>query len=146
MMWSKVQYEWRPPGRFRKAFKESKERVHQVKMSPLNCAFRVSVGNLLTFLVYKRGIKIDKNKAKAIIEAKAPSNKTDLQRFMGQINFLRWFQILQIKWRHSHHISDSKKTKSSSGMKIGFDEINMYLTKLQVLIPSQLWRPLKLYV
>lgn len=37
--------------------------------------------------MHKRGIESDKNEAKAIIEAKPPTNKKEAQRFMGQIRF-----------------------------------------------------------
>ncbi|KAI5317064.1 hypothetical protein L3X38_036771 [Prunus dulcis] len=42
-------------------------RQHQLKMNPKKCAFGVSAGNFLGFLVHQRGIEIDKSKAKAII-------------------------------------------------------------------------------
>ena len=37
-------------------------RVYKLKMNPLKCAFRVSIGNFLGFLVHQRGIEVDKNK------------------------------------------------------------------------------------
>ena len=60
-------------------------------MNPLKCAFGVITGNFLGFLVYNQGIEVDKNKAKTILQAKPPSNKKELQRLLGQINFLRKF-------------------------------------------------------
>ena len=44
-------------------------------MNPLKCEFGVSTGNFLGFLIHKKGIEVNKNKTKAIIEAKAPSSK-----------------------------------------------------------------------
>ncbi|CAL2270791.1 unnamed protein product [Prunus armeniaca] len=63
-------------------------RRHQLKMNPKKCAFGVSARNFLGFLVHQRGIKIDKNKAKAIIDAPPPKNKKGVQSLLGQINFL----------------------------------------------------------
>ena len=63
-------------------------------MNPLKCAFGVIAGNFLGFLVHNRGIKVDKNKAKAISQAKPPSNRKELQRLLGQINFLRFIANL----------------------------------------------------
>ena len=60
-------------------------------MNPLKCAFGVSIGNFLEFPVHKKGIDIDKNKAKAIVEAKPLSNKKDLQIFLRKVNYLRRF-------------------------------------------------------
>ena len=47
-------------------------------MNPLKCAFDVSAGNFLRVLINKKGIEVDKNKAKAIIKAKPPMNKKEL--------------------------------------------------------------------
>ena len=56
---------------------------HQLKLNPLKCAFGVSAENFLGFLVHQRGIKVDHNKAKAIISTKTPQNKKELQNFLG---------------------------------------------------------------
>ena len=71
------------------AFQRMKK--HELKMNPITCAFGVSTCNFVGFLVHYRGIEVDKNKCKAIIEAKAPNNKKQLQRFLGPLNFLRKF-------------------------------------------------------
>ena len=41
--------------------------------------------------MHQRGIEVDKNKAKAIIDALVPKNKKQLQSLLGKINFLRRF-------------------------------------------------------
>jgi hypothetical protein len=66
-------------------------RKHQLKMNSLKCVFDVTARKFLGFFVHNRGIEVDKNKAKAILQAKPPSNKKELQRLLGQINFLRRF-------------------------------------------------------
>ena len=66
-------------------------RLHQLKLNPLKCAFGVQAGNFLGFLVHQRGVKVDQNKAKAIISTKAPQNKKELQKFLGQVNYLTRF-------------------------------------------------------
>ena len=57
-------------------------RLHQLKLNPLKCAFGVQARNFLGFLVHQRGVEADQNKAKAIISAKAPKNKKELQKFL----------------------------------------------------------------
>ena len=42
-------------------------RLHQLKLNPLKCAFRVQAINFLGFLVHQRGVEVDKNKVKVII-------------------------------------------------------------------------------
>ena len=61
-------------------------RSHGLKLNSLKCAFGVSAKNFLGFLVHNLGIEIDENKAKAILAAKPPRTKTELQSFLGQIN------------------------------------------------------------
>ncbi|GKV11069.1 hypothetical protein SLEP1_g22355 [Rubroshorea leprosula] len=73
----------------RKAFERMRQ--HGLKMNPLKCAFEVSIGNFLGYLVHERRLEVDRNKAKAMIEAQPPQNKKELQRFLGQVNFLRHF-------------------------------------------------------
>ena len=73
----------------RQSFERMRE--HGLKMNPLKCAFCVKDGDFLGFVVHKKGIEINQNKTKAILEAKAPSNKKELQSLLGKINFLRRF-------------------------------------------------------
>ena len=47
--------------------------------------------NLLEFLVHQGGVEVDQNKAKAIVSTKAPQNKKELHKFLGQVNYLRRF-------------------------------------------------------
>ncbi|KAM1800683.1 hypothetical protein TB2_031681 [Malus domestica] len=50
-------------------------RQHNLKINPAKCAFGVSAGNFLGFLVHHRGIEVDENKARAIINAPPPTMK-----------------------------------------------------------------------
>ena len=34
-------------------------------------------------------MKIDQNKAKSVLTTKPPSNKKELQRFLGQVNYVK---------------------------------------------------------
>ncbi|XP_058211507.1 uncharacterized protein LOC131323676 [Rhododendron vialii] len=121
-----------------------------LKVNPLKCAFGVSAGKFLGFLVHNRGIEVDKNKAKAVMEAKPPTTKKELQKLLGSFNFLRRFisnmagkvqvfsQLLKLKdqdtfvWEASHQKA--------------FDEIKGYLAKAPVLMPPIKNKPLKLYI
>ncbi|CAL9005839.1 unnamed protein product [Prunus brigantina] len=53
-------------------------------MNPKKCAFGVTAGNFLDFLVHQRGIEVDKSKATAIMAAPAPKTKKELQSFLGK--------------------------------------------------------------
>jgi len=66
-------------------------RKHRLKMNPNKCAFGVSVGQFLGFIVHQRGIEISRISIDAINKVVAPTNKTELQSLIGKINFIRRF-------------------------------------------------------
>ena len=68
-----------------------KIRKYSLKIIPGKCAFGVSAGNFIRFLVHQKEIKVDKNKVKAMLEARPLVNKKELQSLIGKINFMRRF-------------------------------------------------------
>lgn len=66
-------------------------RKYGLKMNPLKCTFCVQAGDFLGFIVHKKGIKINQNKTKVIMETLPSSIKKELQFLLGKINFLRRF-------------------------------------------------------
>ena len=62
-----------------------------LKMNPLKCAFGVSAGKFLGFVVHEKGVEIDKNRIESIQKVQAPTCKKDLQKFLGKVNYLRRF-------------------------------------------------------
>jgi len=53
-------------------------RKHGLKMNPNKCAFGVSVGQFLGFMVHQRGIEVGQKSIKAIDEAVPSTTKTKL--------------------------------------------------------------------
>ena len=100
-----------------------KMRLHQLKLNPLKFAFGVQAINFLGFLVHQRGVGVDQNKAKAIISAKAPQNKKELQKSLGRVYYLKRFisnlvrktkvfsnliklkEVEEFKWEEQHQIT-----------------------------------------
>jgi hypothetical protein len=70
-------------------------RKHGLKMNPNKCAFRVSAGEFLGFLVHEGGIEVGKKSMKAIDEVVPPTNLKELQSLLGKINF---FDKIHIKF------------------------------------------------
>ena len=60
-------------------------------MNPLKCAFGVSAGKFLGFIIHEKGIEIDPKRIEAMKKVEAPACKKDLQKFLGKVNFLRRF-------------------------------------------------------
>jgi hypothetical protein len=59
-------------------------------MNPL-CAFDVSDGKFLGFIIYEHGIEIDPKKIESIQKVQPPQSKNDMQKFLGKFNYLRRF-------------------------------------------------------
>jgi hypothetical protein len=119
-------------------------------MKPNKCAFGVSAGEFLGFMVHERGIEVGQKSMKAIDEAVPPTNKTQLQSLIGKINFIRRF-ISNLSEKMLP-FSPLLKLKADQEFKWGdvqqkaFDEIKEYMKAPQVLVPPQLGKPFKLYV
>jgi hypothetical protein len=66
-------------------------RKHGLKMNPNKCAFGVSAGQFLGFLIHERGIEVGQKSISTIDNIKTPSNKKELQSLIGKINFIKRF-------------------------------------------------------
>jgi hypothetical protein len=64
---------------------------HGLKMNPRKCAFGVSAGKFLGFIIHERGIEIDPNRIKSIRNVGPPICKLEVQKFLDKINYLRRF-------------------------------------------------------
>ena len=66
-------------------------------MNPKKCAFGVSAGQFLGFLVHEQGIEIGLKGQEAVKMMKPPTTKKELQKLIGKINFVRRFISI---WAH----------------------------------------------
>lgn len=89
-------------------------------------------GNFLGFLVHQRGIEVDKNKTKAILEAKAC--KQELQSLLGHLNYIAG--KVQV-------FSELLKLKQEEEFK--WEAIKRYITQPPALMPPIKKKPLRLY-
>jgi hypothetical protein len=62
-----------------------------LKMNPNKCAFGVSAGQFLGFMVHERGIEVGQKSMEAIDKVVPPMKKTELQSLIGKINFIKRF-------------------------------------------------------
>ncbi|OMO89495.1 Retrotransposon gag protein [Corchorus capsularis] len=116
----------------------------------LKAGFIRTASNFLGFLVHQRGIEIDQNKARAILQAKLPTSKKELQRFLGQVNFLRRFisntagktkafsPLLKLKHKEEFQWNDEHQE--------AFEAIKKYLASPPVLVPPKKNQTLYLYI
>ena len=62
-----------------------------MKLNPTKCAFGVSVGKFLGFIVNSRRIEANPFKIKAMLDMQPPSNTKEIQRLIGRIAALSRF-------------------------------------------------------
>nr|XP_023922543.1 uncharacterized protein LOC112033993 [Quercus suber] len=62
-------------------------------MNPMKCAFGVSAGKFLGFLVHHKGISVDPAKAAAIATMKRPTTVKELKSFLGRVSYIRRFVL-----------------------------------------------------
>ena len=58
---------------------------YNMKLNPTKCAFGVSAGKSLGFIVNSRGIETNPDKIKAVLEMQPPSNTKEFQRLTERI-------------------------------------------------------------
>jgi hypothetical protein len=73
----------------RKAF--DKIRRYGLKMNTRKCAFGVSPGKFLGFIIHEHGIEVDPGRIKSIRNVGPPTCKVEVQKFLSKINYLRRF-------------------------------------------------------
>jgi len=119
-------------------------------MNPNKCAFGVSAGQFLGFMVHQRGIEISGRSIDAINKIVAPTNKTELQSLINKINFLRRF-ISTLSGK-IHAFSPLLKLRADQEFvwgkeqQLALDEIKNYLINSPVLVPPQQGKPFRLYL
>jgi hypothetical protein len=126
------------------------EDLHQVfewtrrfwlKMNPKKCAFGVSAGQFLGFLVHEWGIEIGLKSQEAVRTMVPPTTKRKLQQLIGKINFVRRF--ISNLFRRIEPFIDLVKIKVDEKFCWGaeqqraFKEIKEYLARPPVLVPPQ---------
>ncbi|RVW76747.1 Transposon Tf2-2 polyprotein [Vitis vinifera] len=60
-------------------------RKYGMKLNPSKCAFGVSAGKFLRFMVSQRGIEVSPDQVKVVMETPPPRNKKELQRLTGKL-------------------------------------------------------------
>jgi hypothetical protein len=66
-------------------------RKYQMKLNPMKCAFGVSSGKFFRFMVSQRGIEVNPEKVKAVLDMQAPRTTKQLQQLTGRIAALNRF-------------------------------------------------------
>ena len=66
-------------------------RSYNMKLNPRKCAFRMTTAKFLGFMVSQRGIEVNPDKIRAIIEMAPPKNVKEVQSLNGKVAALNRF-------------------------------------------------------
>ena len=62
-----------------------------MKLNPKKCAFGISSGKFLGFMVNKRGIEANPDKIRVVLKMKSPTSTKEVQHLNGRIAALNRF-------------------------------------------------------
>ncbi|XP_027150259.1 uncharacterized protein LOC113750495 [Coffea eugenioides] len=123
-------------------------RRYQLKMNPLKCAFGVTSGKFLGFIVHQRGIEVDRSKIDAIVNMPEPRNIHELKSLQGKLAYIRRF-ISNLAGRCQPFSRLMKKWvpfEWDESCRNAFTSIKMYLMNPPVLAAPISGKPLILYI
>ena len=117
-----------------------------MRLKPSKCAFGVSSGKFLGFMVSHRGIEANLDKIQAILNMEAPQNIKEVQSLTGQVAALNRFvskttdkclPFFKVLRKTFEWMDECQKT---------FQDLKIYLTMACLLSPSMLGEELYLYL
>ena len=120
----------------------------QLKMNPLKCAFGVTSGKFLGFVVRHQGIEIDQAKVKAIQDMPEPKNLKELRGLQGRLAYIRRFISNLVGRCHPfrHLMKKAAPFEWDESCKNVFKSIKKYLSSPPVLGAPIPGKPLILYL
>uniref|UniRef100_A0A2N9G3H6 Uncharacterized protein n=1 Tax=Fagus sylvatica TaxID=28930 RepID=A0A2N9G3H6_FAGSY len=131
----------------RKLFQRLKK--YQLRLNPNKCAFGVTSGKLLGFIVSGRGIEIDPAKVQAIRSMPAPKDRERDPKLLGkEFNYIARFiaQLTATCEPLFKLLRKDVKIKWTEDCQKAFDKIKEYLLNPPILVPPTPGRPLILYL
>ncbi|KAL0285085.1 UNVERIFIED_CONTAM: hypothetical protein Sangu_2794000 [Sesamum angustifolium] len=123
-------------------------RRYQLKMNPSKCAFGVTSGEFLGFIVRQRGIEIEQSNIDAILRMPELRNIHELKSWQGKLAYLRRFisNLVGHCQLFSHLMNKGVPFQYDEACDKAFKSIKSYLMKPPILVATVLGRPLILYV
>ena len=123
-------------------------RLYKLKMNPLKCAFGVSAGKFLGFLVHQRGIDVDPARASAIATMKPPTTYKELKSFLGKLSYIRRFipGLTAVTSAFAPLLKKGAPFHWSTECQEAFEKVQDIMTKLPTVCAPIFGKPLRLYL
>ena len=126
------------------------ERIRQfrLRLNPKKCSFGVTSGKLLGHIVSERGIEVDPEKTKAILDMPAPRTEKEIRGFLGRLQYIsRFIARLTDIWEPIFRLlRKNQPTIWNDDCQCAFEKIKECLLSPPVLVPPTPGRPLLLYL
>ena len=121
-------------------------RSYNMKLNPGKCAFGVTAGKFLGFMVSQRGIEANPDKIRAIMEMKPSRNVKEVQSLSGKVAALNRFVSRATDKCLPFFRTLKKSFEWTDECQQAFEELKAYLSAPPLLSPSQLGEELFLYL
>ncbi|CAA0830866.1 Uncharacterized mitochondrial protein AtMg00860, partial [Striga hermonthica] len=123
-------------------------RRYGMKLNPAKCSFGVRSGKFLGYLVTKRGIEVNPEKVRAVIEMKLPTNVKEVQILAGRIAGLSRFisKVAEKSGPLFKTLKKSAKFQWTEEAQRAFEELRGVLANLPLLAKPVQGEELVLYI
>ena len=121
-------------------------RSYNMKLNPSKCMFGVIAGKFLGFMVSQRGIEVNPEKVRAIIELGPPMTVKEMQSLNGKIAALNRFVSKVTDKCMSFFHTLRKSFEWTNECQKAFKNLKKYLSSLPLLSPSKPGEELYLYI
>ena len=119
---------------------------YNMKLNPGKCTFGVTVGKFLSFMISQRGIKVNPEKIRAIVELEPPRMVKKVQSLNGKIATLNRFVSKAIDNCLPFFRTLRKSFEWTDECQMAFDNLKVYLSSPPLLSPSKPGEELYLYL
>ena len=119
---------------------------YNMKLNPNKCAFGVTAGKFLGFMVSQRGIEVNQEKIRAIVELEPPRTVKEVQSLNGKIAALNRF-VSRATDRCLPFFRTLRRSFAwTNECQTAFDNLKKYLLSPPLLSPSNPGEELYLYL
>lgn len=123
-------------------------RKYNMRLNPQKCAFGVTSGKLLGYVISSRGNEADPSKIKAIMEMAPPITEKEIRGLLGRLQYISRFisKLTMVCDPIFRKLKKNQTTQWDEDCQKAFDNIKKYLANPPVLKPALPDIPLRLYL
>ena len=122
--------------------------MFQADVEPKKCTFGVTSRKLLGHIISERGIEVDPEKIRAILDMLAPRTEREIRGFLGRLQYIIHFivKLTNICEPIFHLLRKNQPTVWNDNCQRAFEKIKRCLLSPPILVPPIPRHPLLLYL